>query len=193
MLVGRTFDGISALNVPCSLTFDTRYLSIDAQTIVQTNSGASFNINNLGQDEDFLQWIGEVTGITSYHSKTLQVDYEQPTTIQTVSYGEKLMKQQICRYGITVNGSFVGADLFGPEDDAHEQNKAQPLIVTYTTDEINGWFTGDKKEYNVKTVDRYVSIDASKCSSSRVILNQDAARDLNLYANYVYFAPCIIE
>ncbi|MCI6731193.1 MAG: hypothetical protein MR487_02555 [Lachnospiraceae bacterium] len=79
------------------------------------------------------------------------------------------MKPQICRYD-------DGADIFA-------EASIQALMVTYTPDEIEGWFNGASRA--VKTVDRYVSIVGND-TNGKVIDCRPLIGWFDIYANYIY-------
>lgn len=179
LIAAKTADGTSnTLNVPADLTFTTRYLSIDADQIVQGSGGVKFTIKNLGQDGSLIQAISNALGLTNYRSKTLQVDYERPTDVVTQS-GITSVDKQICRYDNE-------ADLFNNAE-------VQPLMVTYYTDEIedlskNG--VGSGVFTTVRTVDRYISL---ACPEGKDTLKMGAllGKNYDIYANYIYVDPTL--
>lgn len=156
------------LSVPADLTFTTRYLSVDADQIVQGSSGVKFTLKNLGLDESFLTWLNETIKVAPYRSKTLQMDYERSTQMITVDTSPVTVKAQICRYE-------DGANLFTAEQ--------LPLIATYNTDEIESM--GNKFKSVSKTVDRYVSIVGTE-NNQKIDFSSLFDKDYKLYANYVY-------
>lgn len=173
----------NTLNVGANLTFTTRYLSIDADQVVQGADNVQFVIKNLGQDKNWLSAIGEWADITKYFSRTLQVDYEKDNT--KIIYADNSVfnvPKQICRYN-------DGDNLFGAA-------KPQELIVSYGANEIYNWFREDKvlgvyKTSTVKTVDRYITLTGG--GSSAIDLNTYLYPKLKIYANYIYVDSSIDE
>lgn len=173
----------NTLNVGANLTFTTRYLSIDADQVVQGANNVQFVIKNLGQDKNWLSAIGEWADITKYFSRTLQVDYEKDNT--KIIYADNSVfnvPKQICRYN-------DGDNLFGAA-------KPQELIVSYGANEIYNWFREDKvwgvyKTSTVKTVDRYITLTGG--GSSAIDLNTYLYPKLKIYANYIYVDSSIDE
>lgn len=169
------------LSVPADLTFTTRYLSVDADQIVQGSSGVKFTLKNLGLDETFIDEIIKVLfdgKVTQYQSKTLQMDYERTTNI-VVNGTNTQMKAQICRYN-------EGADLFS----SAEADQPQSLIVTYTLDEIKEMNKGSNAGSIITTVDRYVSILGDGTGSINLT---SWYTNYRIFANYVYFASDVKE
>lgn len=174
MMAGAKENNYS-LNIPQGMEITTRYLSINADEV----TGTSLMLYNLAQDQDFIQVLSNVLGITNSYSQTLQVDYERPNT----RIGGTNMISQICRY-------IHGTNLLSKAADK------QSLIATYSVDLIEDLFTGGLSGLasTVKTVDRYVSIKPSKNGSDTTIdLSALLSVNLNMYTNYVYFHPDVTE
>lgn len=169
LIAAKAADGSYTLNVPANLTFTTRYLSVDADQIVQGTGGVKFVIKNLGQDTGF---ISSLLNLTAYESRTLQIDYERYTNIVTADHAISGIKQQICRYE-------DGVDIFP------EAENMQPLMVTYTTSDVNGWFDNPFGK-TVKMVDRYVSLERDGTNND-IKISALVTNKLNIYANYIYF------
>lgn len=173
LIAAKASDDTNTLYVPGNLSFTTRYLSVDADQIVQVGD-TSFILNNLGMDSDFWNWLGNVLRTVKYCSKTLQMDYERHTNI-ICSAGTIPVTSQICRYD-------DGTDLF-----SGAQN--QPLMATYTPTEIENLSTAFSSK-TIKTVDRYVSLK-SDSGNSRIDLGSLTGATLKIYANYIYFDPSV--
>ena len=172
MMAGAKENNYS-LSIPEGMEITTRYLSIDADEV----TGTSLMLYNLAQDQDFIQALSNVLGITNSYSQTLQVDYERPNT----RIGGTNMISQICRYS-------HGTDLLAKAADK------QSLIATYSVDLIESLFTGGLSGLasTVKTVDRYISIEPSG-NDTTIDLSALLSVNLNMYANYVYFDPSVTK
>ncbi len=176
IIAAKAPDGSNTLNVTSDLTFTTRYLSVDADQIVGTG-GVKFILNNLAQDENFIQMISSALGLTNYSSKSLQMDYERYTLIISDS-GTTPMSSQICRYD-------SGTNLLGG-------SKNQSLMAEYSTTEIERLFSGGLSGLasTVKTVDRYVSLKADE-GNNTIDIGALAGIELDIYANYIYVDPSV--
>ena len=166
------------LNVPVNVTFATRYLSIDADEVIQGPSKPSFKIYNLAQDQNFIDKINEGVGFTTYVSKTLQIDFERLTSVKNSS-GAVVGKDgqpvgpAICRYE-------AGTDLF-------DGDHILPLMAEYLPSELTGYLNrelGSLLYSNVHTVDRYVALKGEEGNNTVNAASADCK--LNIYANYVY-------
>ena len=166
------------LNVPVNVTFATRYLSIDADEVIQGSSKPSFKIYNLAQDQNFIDKINEGVGFTTYVSKTLQIDFERLTSVKNSS-GAVVGKDgqpvgpAICRYE-------AGTDLF-------DGDHILPLMAEYLPSELTGYLNrelGSLLYSNVHTVDRYVALKGEE--GNNTVNATSAYCKLNIYANYVY-------
>lgn len=166
------------LQVGGNLSFTTRYLSIDAENLVEKTGSATFKIYNLGQNEHFFSWLDDILHITPYISKTLQVDYERATNILYADGSSALIKTKIYRYDSET-------DLF-----AHDANQ-QELLVTYSVNEIKNMF-GSWGSI-VQTVDRYITLtdvdsdgDGTLDNDGRLDIGSLASSSLKMFANYIY-------
>lgn len=166
------------LDVPVNVTFATRYLSIDADEVIQGPSKPSFKIYNLAQDKNFIRIINEEVGFTTYVSKTLQIDFERLTSVKNSS-GAVVGKDgqpigpAICRYD-------EGTNLF-------DGDNTLPLMAEYRPDELKGYLNNGLGSYlttNVHTVDRYVALKGEVGNNTVNATSVDCK--LNIYANYVY-------
>lgn len=166
------------LDVPVNVTFATRYLSIDADEVIQGSSKPSFKIYNLAQDKNFIRIINEEVGFTTYVSKTLQIDFERLTSVKNSS-GAVVGKDgqpigpAICRYD-------EGTNLF-------DGDNTLPLMAEYRPDELKGYLNNGLGSYlttNVHTVDRYVALKGEVGNNTVNATSADCK--LNIYANYVY-------
>lgn len=166
------------LDVPVNVTFATRYLSIDADEVIQGSSKPSFKIYNLAQDQNFIDKINEGVGFTTYVSKTLQIDFERLTSVKNSS-GAVVGKDgqpigpAICRYD-------EGTNLF-------DGDNTLPLMAEYRPDELKGYLNNGWGSYlttNVHTVDRYVALKGEV--GNNTVNATSAYCKLNIYANYVY-------
>ena len=177
ILIAAAKESGYVLDVPANLTLTTRYLSVDADE-VKGAANVSFILKNLAQDQNFIQSLSNALGITNSYSKTLQMDYERTTRISPSGKVPSTFTAQICRYQDGVN-------LFGNPPPSN-----QSLVATYTTTDIEDLFTGGLSGLasTVKTVDRYVSLEAD---GNNTVINLSAllSVNLNIYANYVYFSP----
>lgn len=172
-------DKTDSLYVPNSLAFTTRYLSIDAANVVQSKSGASFVVYNLGQDSNFRQEISQALGLNNYCSKTLQIDYEHYTNIIYADNSLTGVSPQICRFK-------NGGDLFSGASDLN-----QPLMATYEASEITNLFSNGNGVYStLKTVDRYISI-ACEEGVTEIDISNWLGSNYYIYANYIYIAPSV--
>lgn len=157
------------LTVPADIKFTTRYLSVEANNIVQGNSGVNFELYNLAQDEDFLDYLVSIFGFYNTISKTLQMDYERYTKIIYADMSERPIEAQIYRYD-------HGTDIFAATTAEEE------LMAPYTTNEVDNLFTNWLTS-TVKIVDRYVSLSKG---SKEFDVSSLAGSKLNIYANYLY-------
>lgn len=179
LIAAKTDDNVYALNVPANLTLTTRYLSVDADNIVQGSSGIEFRLKNLALDQSFLDKIIEWLHITGYSSKTLQMDYERYTVI--ISGGGQIgMESQICRYEYEGD---QGINLFTSAADKKD------LLATYTTQDIEAMFKTGMAN-TVKTIDRYVKLECTDGSKS-VDVGAWLKCTLYMYANYIYVDPSV--
>ena len=168
------------LDVTSNLTFTTRYLSVEADQIIGHNT--NFILNNLAQDQAFVQWLSNALGLTNYSSKSLQMDYERNTQIINGEVTTPVQKQ-ICRYE-------NGTNLLG-------QAENMSLTAEYTTREIedlfNNGFVSSIFGSTVKTVDRYVSLKADNDDGVVNIDSWITGSHLDIYANYVYIDSSVKE
>jgi len=178
LIAAKAADNSYTLNVPKDLKFTTRYLSVDADTIVQSASGVKFELYNLAQDQNFISIIKSALGLTNYSSKTLQMDYERHTNIVNSDGTMSLMKSEVCRYD-------DGTNLFV------DCSKNQQLLATYTTSEIEDLFTSGWSG-TVKTINRYMAIECDK-PNGKMSISAIASCYLDMYANYIYFDDSIDE
>jgi len=170
ILIAANTGSSKTLDVTSDLTLTTRYLSVDADQIM--GSGTKFILNNLAQDQGFIQMLSNALGLTNYSSKSLQMDYERNTMI-IGDGGTVTMPSQICRYD-------SGTNLLGGA-------KNMSLMAEYTTTEIENLFKGGLSGLSstVKTVDRYVSLKADNEDGS-IDIGALAGVELDIYANYIY-------
>lgn len=168
LIAAKATDGSRTLNVPADLTVTTRYLSIDADQVVQGTNGVKYTIYNLGQDENFFTWLGGITGLTPYHSKTLQIDFERNTSI-LAGGNTSSVERQICR--------------IDNETDLFANPTIQPLMVTYEASEVNGWY--NSLSTAAKTVDRYVALKGNGTSKA-INIGSVFTSTLDIYTNYLY-------
>lgn len=162
------------LKVPDSLTFTCRYFSITADSIIQDTNSGSLKIANLGQDSSFwgdvLKWLS----LSQYSSKSLQVDFERTTNVH-YSGGDgdhHYSKQGIFRLDTPPD---EGLDLFS----AYE---VQPLMVTYTNNEIKGWL--GRANNDIRIVDRYLTLTSGGLGD--LIVESFGESKLDVYSNYLY-------
>lgn len=175
LIAAKATDGSRTLNVPADLSVTTRYLSIDADQVVQGTNGVKYTIYNLGQDENFFTWLGGITGLTPYHSKTLQIDFERNTSI-LAGGNTSSVERQICR--------------IDNETDLFANPTIQPLMVTYTASEINGWF--NRLSTAAKTVDRYTLLKGDE-TGKEISLKASFECTLDIYTNYLYVDDSITD
>ena len=178
LIAAKAEDNSYTFNATHNVKLTTRYVSIDADTLVQGSSGIKFELYNLAQDQSFITWISSALGLTNYSSKTLQMDYERYTNIMNSDGTMTLMKSEICRYD---NGTNLFVDC----------SKNQELMARYTISEIedlygSGW-TG-----TVKTINRYMAIENDR-GGGKMTISAIATAYLDMYANYIYFDANIDE
>lgn len=169
------------LLVPTNVSVETRYLSVDAEQIVQghTVAGAGkFILNNLAESSMYMTFLKDILGEKEYNSETLQMDYERNTEIYLDGIDVPLatMEAQICRYP-------DGTNLFA----APESN--EKLMVVYTTNAIQSHFD-EGATNDLKVVDRYVSIIPG--AKTNIVANQSfwggwsGTKEMQIYTNYLH-------
>ena len=179
MIAAKEDDVREVLSVPVSVTFTTRYLSIDAHTIEQDGSAGAITLKNLGKSQSFIDSIKGWLGVGHVESRTLQIDYEQAATLRYSGGGERRIPRQVYRYDHNTN-------IFGDGTLEHE------IMVEYTTEEINSWFTGGLGGFltgsTVAILDRYITIGAEETGGTLSIpTNLWNNTTLSIYSNYIHF------
>lgn len=175
-------DKAKVLNVGHNVNFRTRYMSLDADQIAQLNSDNSFILYNLGKDDNYLEEIAKALDISSYYSKTFQVDYERDTTIISKTAETVTHAAQIYRYDGDADGKIY---LF-------KGDAPQALISPYSAKEISNMFGdswGSLALKETRIVERYMSIANSDNKSSAVEAWALFSCLLDIYTNYIYVAP----
>ena len=176
----------SALTVDGNLDIASRYFSIDAAQITQSGS-TSFILRNLGHDRSVISAICTSLGLSNYCSKTLQVDFERYTTIQSAA-GSASLNREIRRFedlDKNKDGTYDGVNLF-------TELQVYPLMATYTTSEVIDLLetTIVSQIYTeLATVDRYVCLKADGGSS--LSIGSLAGTRYKIFANYVVFDSSI--
>jgi len=166
-----------ALSVPAELRIWTRYMSIDSPQIIQGSANASFWLNNILKDADFIQSIlGDIFGDHTYNSGTLQVDYETDTDIVLYgSAGVAEMKAQICRYEADATNLFVNAE------------GSQSLTVKYDAGTVSSIFASSNK--GLVMVDRYISMQGNNLTAKAADgISLVIYKNMSIYTNYLEFS-----
>lgn len=168
------------LSVNGSVNFTTRYLSIDAGQIKDYSGSSKFTITSLPKtNHPFKMLITSFFDSNAYQVKgqTLQIDYEQKTTI--LASNDAPIRPEISRQVYRYNS---GTNLFD------KSNYEAELLVTYELSEINSWFTsGSGLMRYVALVDRYVKIaDSDNTNGGRLSTDGFWGSRLDIYANYIY-------
>ena len=166
LIAAETAEGQKTLNVPSSVSFTVRYLSLDAEYIVQQNT-SSFIIYNLGEDASFIDILLKALDLNAYLTKSLQVDFERYTTI--TPGGE--VPKQIYRYE-------DGTNLFT------DATNYEPLVTTYTTDDISNIF--GSLSTGAYIVDRYISIVPGTKQTNSLSIKSAFSSNLSIYTNYLH-------
>lgn len=158
------------LTVPNHLSFTCRYFSVYADKITQGQSG-SMTIKSLGRDPDLINTFKKILGLSSYFSRSLQVDFELFTTIQPYnSSPTEPIPAQIYR---------IDADSW---DVFSKFNQDTSLMVQYTHDEIRKALNGASNEIDI--VDRYISLTPNGVNALK--MDSWGSNKLNIYSNYIY-------
>ena len=174
LLAAETSTGFKQLMVPKSVSFTVRYLSIDAEKIIQQN-GSYFKVYNLAQNGGVLDYILNSLKLNAFSSKSLQVDFERFTVI-TPGAPNGITKQ-IYRYDNDTD-FFTAAGHF------------QPLVITYTDEDIEDLFGSFTS--GVAIVERYMSIKSSE-GEGVLDISSMLSSNLAIYANYIHIDDSIKE
>lgn len=177
LIAAKDGDKNEVLKVPNAVTFTTRYVSVDAHTIEQETSIGAFTIKNLAKATN---WLREWLDVAHAESRTLQMDYEQSTTLTYFGGGTRKIPRQVYRYE-------DGTNIFG------SGTLEQEIMVTYSTEEINDWFSDSNiitwaAGSTISLVDRYMTLDGNTLDIPTSLLSYFGLNSqLYIYSNYIHF------